>query len=879
MIKRRLVIHRVCSGVSVVVLAVWFFVNFSAYSRQPGEHGAVGGVDAENNNARFRGSTPACGASDSAWSIGLYRGEGPSPLNLTAIEWWPGRFDDDLVKAWPVSNPILTCWHINAALGRMSNGSENTHWSSYVSDPFLFSTGKAARHPHGLADVAEDLAEDAQQQIFDLATKFAGQKNVSNQNSKDFSSWGRSSIALTMPKPLYIFFETMNSITGKGEIGVAISSFPASSWDFLGIALKEDWSLSYPCIFEWEHDVYLLPEASQSGKLTLYKASAFPLKWEPVSILLDVPVSNPSIVEWEGLWYLFVTDDTAKMRRGGLFGRSPTSSIELHIYHAETPLGPWKSHFLNPVMVGNEGSGARMAGRIVQQGDKLYRFGQDSAGTYGRDVLAFRIDTLSPGDFVQKRVKFQAGRVRKGSGAWNSERRHHVDVIGSADGSWIAALDGDYLKPSHHGASSTRMSNTSLFSSSSSSFPIVLVLALAFLAVGCKCSRRSKSHLKPYTPTSRRAPRVQFFENKNRHCWILIPSFARNMLAPMFSNTVQSPNGKAFAKKRSKRFFDLMLGVLVIVCIIYGLYLICIWAWRRNYYNSIILFDRSYNQKSRSLIEGAFSRYTILIESMDSRILQRMKIRDRERVLYTQIKHYGVCPSVSEVIVRHSEDEKATMEYFSKKFVHYRPWINKANQSRIYSTEDISISTRAVVFLKVGILMRCDDIERVFTSWRHTPDKMYGILPSLIYQGDVGAVLDESAPRLQGAYNVLLSSMIMMDIELIPDLKQRRVSEMQMLEDIVNFYDACDDLLLSMLFVVGSDNRESLVCVSPSRAMDLIYNPKIRKSMIDVRNKCIDEFGMVSDTILPRITHQLQETARYSWNQRCELIGCFSGSI
>jgi len=874
MTKRRLVIHRVCSGVSVVVLAVCLFVNFSAYSRQPEERGTLRGLDVDDNAKRIvQDSTSACGASDSAWSIGLYRGEGPSPLNLTAIEWWPGRFDDGLVKAWPVSNPVLTCWHINTALAHMNNDSGSTHWSSYVSDPFLFSTSKAARRPHGLADVAEDLAEDAQQQILDLATKFSGQKNVSDHNTKDSGSLGRSGISLTMPKPLYIFFETMNSITGKGEIGVAISNFPSSSsWNFLGIALKEDWSLSYPCIFEWEHNMYLLPEASQSGKLMLYKAVAFPLEWEPVSILLDIPVSNPSIVEWEGLWYLFVTDDTAQIRRGGLFRRSPTSSIELHIYHAETPLGPWKSHFLNPVMVGNEGSGARMAGRIVQQGDKLYRFGQDSSGTYGRDVLAFRIDTLSPGDFVQKRVKFQAGRVRKGSGAWNSERRHHVDVIGLADGSWIAALDGDYLKPSHHNAGS-RMSNISLVSYN----PTLLVLTLAFLAIGRKCFRRSKSQLKPYTPPSRRAPRVQFVENKNRHYWLLIPSFARNMVAPMFSNTVHSPSGKSFAKKRGKRVLDLMLGVLVIACILYGLCLICIWAWRRNYYNSIILFDSSYNQKSRSLIEGAFSRYTILIESMDSRTLQRMKIRDRERTLYTQIKHYGMCPSVSEVIVRHSEDEKATMEYFSKKFAHYKPWINRVNHSRIYSTEDIAISTRAVFFLKVGIIIKCDDIERMFTSWRHAPDNMYGMLPGLIHQED-GVGLDTSAPRLQGDYNVFLSSMILMDIDLISELKQR-VPEMPMLEDIVNVYDACDDLLLSMLFVARSDNVESLVCVSPSRAMDLLYSHKIRQNILDVRNKCIDEFRMVSDSIFPRTSYQIQETVRSSWNKRCELLGCFPGSI
>lgn len=48
---------------------------------------------------------------------------------------------------------------------------------------------------------------------------------------------------------LYIFYETKNTITLKGDIGVARSMDKGASWQPLGIALDEDWHLSYPYVF------------------------------------------------------------------------------------------------------------------------------------------------------------------------------------------------------------------------------------------------------------------------------------------------------------------------------------------------------------------------------------------------------------------------------------------------------------------------------------------------------------------------------------------------------------------------------------------------------------------------------------------------------
>lgn len=54
---------------------------------------------------------------------------------------------------------------------------------------------------------------------------------------------------------LYLFFETKNAITMQGDIGVARSIDKGATWQQLGIALDEDWHLSYPYVFDYNGNV------------------------------------------------------------------------------------------------------------------------------------------------------------------------------------------------------------------------------------------------------------------------------------------------------------------------------------------------------------------------------------------------------------------------------------------------------------------------------------------------------------------------------------------------------------------------------------------------------------------------------------------------
>ena len=230
----------------------------------------------------------------------------------------------------------------------------------------------------------------------------------------------------------------------RGEIGVARSDDEGVSWKYLGVCLREPWHLSYPYIFKHGNKIYMLPEGSRSGSLRLYEAVNFPLEWSSVSVIINKPLVDASIVRWHGHWYILASDPTLK--------EDSNANSNLVIYHSEQLLkGQWKQHVQNPVMIHGVSAGARQAGRIISFNSTLYRFGQNCEQTYGKDIIAYRIDVLNTTAFSQTRINFSAGRsvvetlvdsatLKK---IWNGARRHHVDAQRLSTGKWVAVMDGD----------------------------------------------------------------------------------------------------------------------------------------------------------------------------------------------------------------------------------------------------------------------------------------------------------------------------------------------------------------------------------------------------------------------------------------------------
>ena len=76
---------------------------------------------------------------------------------------------------------------------------------------------------------------------------------------------------------LHLFAEAYDYRERQGRIvHRTVDADGASPWQ---VAVKEPWHLSYPVLVEEEGVTFMLPEASKSGGLWLYRATYFPLGW------------------------------------------------------------------------------------------------------------------------------------------------------------------------------------------------------------------------------------------------------------------------------------------------------------------------------------------------------------------------------------------------------------------------------------------------------------------------------------------------------------------------------------------------------------------------------------------------------------------------
>jgi hypothetical protein len=229
----------------------------------------------------------------------------------------------------------------------------------------------------------------------------------------------------------YMFFEIMNLATHKGEIGLA-TSVDALDWTYQHIVLSEPFHLSYPYVFEWQSDYYMVPETLDAGAVPLYKANDFPLRWSPITHLIEGRYADPSVFHFNNRWWMFA-------------GSPPYQHDTLRLFFSDALMGPWKEHPLSPIVAGNK-CNARPAGRVLILDNKVIRFAQDCVPRYGTQVRAFEISELTTMRYVEVEIG-QSPILRASASGWNGLGMHHIDAHPTADGKWIACVDGISERP------------------------------------------------------------------------------------------------------------------------------------------------------------------------------------------------------------------------------------------------------------------------------------------------------------------------------------------------------------------------------------------------------------------------------------------------
>lgn len=221
----------------------------------------------------------------------------------------------------------------------------------------------------------------------------------------------------------YMFFEVLNFSSNQGDIAFA-TSLNGLQWRYGHIVLNEPFHLSYPYVFKWKNDYYMICEGRESSSVRLYRASKFPEQWEFVRTLIFGDYADPSILRYNGKWWLFA-------QRG-------YDTLTLH--YARDLTGHWTEHPLSPIVKRDENI-SRPGGRLIVYKGTIIRFTQDDYPTYGNQIRAFQIDTLTTTDY--KEHELMKSPVLKASGSgWNAEGMHTIDPHRIGKNRWIACVDG-----------------------------------------------------------------------------------------------------------------------------------------------------------------------------------------------------------------------------------------------------------------------------------------------------------------------------------------------------------------------------------------------------------------------------------------------------
>lgn len=518
--------------------------------------------------------------SEGRWSIGIYKGRSPfelKPLEASAGSGQAMGMKQD--KPWSPANPAFTCHHImNERNRQMADSSGDSS---------------------GGGDVATPLGQKWKKSSF-VADPFI--------------------LPMDDRTTYYLFFETKSSPDNQGDIGAAVSRDGAQTFHYLGVVLDEPWHLSYPFVFKEGGDVYMVPEASNSGKLSLYRALD-PMDpgsggWILDHVLIDAPLIDASLVKHEGRWFLFASNRKQ---------RSSKNCRELEVWFANGSSihGPWSPHPLNPIRSWQQGS--RPAGRPVVSNGSLFRFGQDCRLTYGHRIRAFRVTRMDPWLYEEEEVPFRVPSGGRPRIDWDSLRRHHIDLHEESPGHWIAAMDGDrvvsdYPSWDRVGRAQTLLPLSTLIFTAAMfvalngiSLPGPISLPwLASLSVGGSRINppalanlsRSRATLTPPSKTDKRRTDKPF--SPNALFWILTPAALLTTLS---------------------------------------LLLWLVWTFGRPQLLSLVLWYVGPGWLMEApdplLVEGAVSKFSILVMSYEARAV----------TLSSFVKHYSRCPSAGEIVV------------------------------------------------------------------------------------------------------------------------------------------------------------------------------------------------------------------------------------
>ena len=157
--------------------------------------------------------------------------------------------------------------------------------------------------------------------------------------------------------------------------------------------IEKPYHMSYPFIFSYNDEYYMIPETSENSTIDLYKSVKFPEKWEKVMTLMDnIKAYDATVLFKDERWWLFVNV---------CVDEGTPSNDELFLFYSDDLFSKnWIAHKKNPIV--SDVKAARPAGRFFTYQNNLYRPSQDSSKRYGYGVKINHVVSLSEMEYKEE---------------------------------------------------------------------------------------------------------------------------------------------------------------------------------------------------------------------------------------------------------------------------------------------------------------------------------------------------------------------------------------------------------------------------------------------------------------------------------------------
>jgi len=201
------------------------------------------------------------------------------------------------------------------------------------------------------------------------------------------TSWADPFIFKGSGNRINILFESVSTVKLNGNISLLVCDNDMNI-ESEKLILDNGHHLSYPFIFEEEGKMYLIPENAFSGGLYAYQYDPQTGELSQKTELLPYKVIDPTILKADNKYWLFCTMLGDNLNR------------DLHIFYADSLMGPYKPHTGNPVR--SDLVGSRPAGKFIVVDGIIYRPAQNCTNYYGESITINRINLLTTTRFEEE---------------------------------------------------------------------------------------------------------------------------------------------------------------------------------------------------------------------------------------------------------------------------------------------------------------------------------------------------------------------------------------------------------------------------------------------------------------------------------------------